>query len=80
MRPMPRCFKYSFLSLALLLLAGCACPVEQGATRIETDQKTGIVRIISDNHEVAYFDRNGTLHASDFHSAGGPVEEPAVGR
>jgi hypothetical protein len=76
---MPRCFIFSLLSLTLLL-AGCTCPAEQGATRIEADQKTGIVRIISDNRVVAYIDRNGSLHAADFVSTGGPVEEPAAGR
>jgi hypothetical protein len=70
---MPRYLLLSFLSLAL---AGCACstqPTAQGATRIETDQKTGVVRIISDNHEVAYFDRKGTLHTPSMVSE--PVDQ-----
>lgn len=65
----------------LVVLGGCACFTQSNsgeATRIEADQKTGVVRIISDNREVAYFDRRGGLHARDFTSQ--PVDELGEGR
>ena len=55
-------------AIVLLSLAGCACPSQPSgheATRIETDQKTGAVRIISDNREIARFDAEG-LHTQFF--------------
>lgn len=46
-------------------------PAQAGeATRIETDQKTGIVRIIVNNREVARFDAKG-LHVQQNVDYGG---------
>jgi len=61
-----------FLASMLLLIsgtahaAGTAAPPtgQPQATRIETDQKTGTVRIIVDGREVARFDAKG-LHVRD---------------
>jgi hypothetical protein len=58
----------------LLLISGAAhavgpaapesTPQQQQATRIETDQKTGAVKIIVNNREIARFDSHG-LHVWD---------------
>ena len=63
-----------FLASMLLLISGTAnaagpAPAatqlpttgQQQATRIETDQKTGVIRFIVDGQEVARFERDG-LH------------------
>jgi hypothetical protein len=68
---MLRYFTFSLFALALLL-AGCACPLEQGATRTEADQKTGVIRIISNNRTVAYFNGDGEIVVTDMISTGHP--------
>ena len=56
----------SFIALAATAQAAeprpvTASPAKQPATRIETDQKTGVIRFIVNGKEVARIDANG-LH------------------
>jgi hypothetical protein len=68
--------------LALLLISGAAhaagpatpAPTGQESTRIETDQKTGTVKIIVNNREVARFDAKG-LHVKDSIDYGGEITD-----
>jgi hypothetical protein len=49
-------------------------PTKPEATRIETDQKTGTVRIIVDGREVARFERDG-LHVRQNVDYGGLMKD-----
>jgi hypothetical protein len=49
-------------------------PTGQEATRIQTDQKTGTVRIIVDGREVARFERDG-LHVRQNVEYGGLMKD-----
>jgi len=68
-------------SIMILLVSGMAhaagpaaphepAPAQAGATQIETDQKTGAVKIIVNGKEVARFDAKG-LHVKDSIDYGG---------
>jgi hypothetical protein len=71
-----------FLAAMLLLISGTAHaagpaapePTGQQATRIETDQKTGAVKIMVNNREVARFDAKG-LHVRQDVDYGGLMKD-----
>jgi hypothetical protein len=52
-------FAMSFIPLLAGCCAASSLPPTGQATRIETDQKTGVIRFIVDGEEKAYIDKNG---------------------
>jgi hypothetical protein len=66
--------------IVLLGLAGCCAVPPQQATRIETDQKTGVIRFIVDGKEQARIDKDGLRMKSGFTTEGEPGAPPVSTR